>query len=418
MKKQKRILCLFDYAVATGFGTVSENIKKYLKVHFKDELQLDICAINYFGEPYQEADGTYVLSASKSAEKHDEFGRYGFLKILQDSDLYDGVFIMQDLGIIQPIIELLKHIKVNKAKNNRKSFKSMFYFPVDCQLTEQLVKGLEFFDCIVAYNKYGMNEVLALRPDLKGRIKIVPHGNNSSDFYVLEKSETVKFRKEYFGENAGKFIISNISRNQYRKDIPTTIFSFIETKRRWAEDELDGQPFLYLHMNPKDKLGWDLELLLSQTPLIDGVDYAFWKGEDVDRETLNKIYNASDLCLTTTLGEGWGLLFSESAATRTPIVAPNSTSFIEMSANGSRAYVVDELIPCSSIIDSFVRMQCDYRVVADMIVYVAGGLQLKHEEVGFMEHYDKRIQDAADWVKSLEWKVVCESWIRHFNDTY
>jgi glycosyltransferase involved in cell wall biosynthesis len=418
MSKQKRILCLFDYAVATGFGNVSENIKKYLKLHFKEELQLDICAINFFGEPYQEADGTYVLSASKSAEKHDEFGRYGFLKILQDSDLYDGIFIMQDLGVIQPIIELLRHIKASKAKANRKSFKSMFYFPVDCQLSKKLVEGLEFFDCIVAYNQYGKNEVSALRPELKSRIKIVPHGNNSQDFYPMVDTEIAEFRKDYFGDNASKFIISNISRNQYRKDIPTTIFSFIEIKRRWKGEKLDKEPFLYLHMNPKDKLGWDLELLLEHTPLKEGIDYMFWRGEEIDKQTMNKIYNATDLCLTTTLGEGYGLIFNEAAATRTPIVAPNSTSFIEMGAMGKRAYMIDELFSCSSIVDSNLRMQCDYFAVAEMVIYVAGGLQGKHDELGFREHYDERLQLATEWIKSLEWKDVCESWVTHFNDTF
>ena len=47
-----------DYNARTGFGTVSYNIKKELKRHFGDDLKLDICAINYFGEPYEEEDGT------------------------------------------------------------------------------------------------------------------------------------------------------------------------------------------------------------------------------------------------------------------------------------------------------------------------------------------------------------------------
>ena len=311
MKKPCKVLCLFDYQSFTGFSTVSTNVKRELKKHFGNDLQLDICAINYFGEPKEEADGTYVISAVKSAPKKDDFGRFGFLKILKESNEYDGIFIIQDLGVIVPIIKILEHIKTEKKAANQKSFKSMFYFPVDCKLIDKLVEGLEFFDCLVAYTEYGKNEVLRLRPELKTKIKVIPHGNNPKHFYSLPAEEILSFRKEYFGDNAEKFIITNINRNQPRKDIPTTIFAFIEAKKQWAEKGLKNEPFLYLHMNAKDPMGHDLRAILRQTDLIEGKDYMLLDTDTANKgatiEMLNKIYNASDVYLTTTLGEGWGL---------------------------------------------------------------------------------------------------------------
>ncbi|NCY12365.1 MAG: glycosyltransferase, partial [Burkholderiaceae bacterium] len=59
------------------------------------------------------------------------------------------------------------------------------------------------------------------------------------------------------------------------------------------------------------------------------------------------MYNASDLYVTTTLGEGWGLTLTEAMATRTPVICPISTSFIEMTDNGKRVYAVENLIPIS-----------------------------------------------------------------------
>ena len=138
MSKVLNILCMFDYNAHTGFATVSKNLKKEVKNYYGENIKLDICAINYFGEPYTEDDGTNVISAVKSATKRDDFGRFGFLKILNDSNDYDGVFIMQDLGVIVPIIEVLKHIKEDKAKKNKKLFKSIFYFPVDFKLLDVL----------------------------------------------------------------------------------------------------------------------------------------------------------------------------------------------------------------------------------------------------------------------------------------
>jgi len=419
MKKTFKVLCLFDYNAVTGFGTVSKNIKEHLKNHFKGDLKLDICAINYFGEPYVEDDGTDVISASKSASKHDDFGRFGFLKILNDSDEYDGIFIMQDLGVITPIVELLKNIKERRRKENKKGFKSIFYFPIDCKIVKNAADGLEFFDCLVAYNQFGRNEVVKLNPKLKGKVKIVPHGNNSKDFYPISKDDIAPFRKEYFGDNADElFIISNISRNQSRKDIPTTIFSFIEAKKCWNEIGLSSKPFLYLHMNPKDKLGWDLVFLLSQTKLVEGEDYKFMEGEFVSNEVLNKIYNASDLILSTSMAEGWGLIFNESAATKRPIIVPNHTSFKEMGDGGKRAYLIDDLIPCCNKVDSVIRLQSDFNSVADMICFVAEVLEKKHEDLYLLEKYNERIENAYKWVQELEWKKVCEKWIQLFKETY
>jgi glycosyltransferase involved in cell wall biosynthesis len=423
MKKPCKVLCLFDYKAHTGFSSVSTNIKSELKKFFGNDLQLDICAINYFGEPYEEEDGTYVISATKSSTKRDDFGRFGFMKILKDSDEYDGIFIIQDLGIVCPIVPILKYIKEEKGRNKKKSFKSMFYFPVDCPMVDKLVEGLEFFDCLVAYTEYGKDEVLKLRPELKKKIKVVPHGNNSKHFFPIDKEEIKEFRKEYFGEeNAKKFIITNVNRNQPRKDIPSTIFAFIEAKAEWKENNLPNEPFLYLHMHPKDPMGWDLRGLFLQTKLVEGVDYKLMDNELASNgasiEMLNKIYNASDLYVTTTLGEGWGLTLTEAMATKTPIVCPLSTSFIEMTQNGKRAYVIENLIPLANISDNVIRKQCDIYEMKDLIIMIARGLSGLDDDLGFMENYNERIDKAYKYVTSLDWKEVCKTWIQYFKETF
>jgi glycosyltransferase involved in cell wall biosynthesis len=409
-----------DYKAFTGFSTVSTNIKSEIKKHFREDIKLDICAINYFGEPYEEEDGTYVISAMKSAIKKDDFGRLAFMKILQDSNEYDGIFILQDLGVICPIVDILKHIKAEKVRKNQKSFKSIFYFPVDCRLVDKLVEGLEFFDCLVTYTEYGRNEVLRLRPELKTKCKVVPHGNNDKDFYPLPEEEVQAFKKEYFGEN--KFVITNVNRNQPRKDIPTTIFAFIEAKKTWKEEGLTKEPLLYLHMHPKDPMGWDLRGLFLQTDLVEGKDYKLLETDVANNgasiEMLNKIYNASDVYVTTTLGEGWGLTLTEAMATKTPIICPLSTSFIEMTDNGSRVYPCENLIPYANTVDNVIRQQCDYIEVADNIIYIAKGTENQLEDVNFTENMNKRLENSYNYTKSLSWKEVCKSWTKYFKETY
>lgn len=411
MNNKKHVLCLVDYVARTGFGTVGKNIIHHLRKHYKESLQLDIIAINYFGEPFYEDDNTCIISARKEDAKDDPYGRYFFLKMLKEGN-YDGVFICQDIGSIQPLVEVMEFIKKEKKENNLKQFKSIFYFPIDCDIIEQLVKGIEFFDVLVTYTEFARQQVLKFRPELKTKIHVVPHGNNSKDFYPLPAEEAAAFREEFFGENANKFIITNVNRNQPRKDIPNTIFGFIEAKNIWEDTLYDlPKPFLYLHMHPKDPLGWDIRAIMLQTDLKEGIDYkllpAEYEESGCPTEVVNKIYNASDVFITTSVGEGWGLSCTEAAACKVPVVAPLHTSFAEMFGD-HKAYMLKNLYPTCHNIDNVVRHQTDIIEIGETLFQVAID---KHEKNTAL--YTKT-NNAYNWVANLEWEIVCRRWIEYF----
>jgi glycosyltransferase involved in cell wall biosynthesis len=408
----EKLLILTDYVARTGFGTVGKNIVNEIRRSFPD-LKKTIVAINYFGEPFWEDENTYVISARTNDINDDPYGRYFFLKFLQEND-YDSVFICQDIGVIRPFTEVLEHIKREKKEANKKSFKSIFYFPIDCQIIEELTKGIEFFDLLVTYTEFGRKEILKHKPELKGKIKVIPHGNNSKDFYPLSTEEITSFRKEYFGDNADKFIITNVNRNQPRKDIPNTIFGFVEAKKIWDKSLPD--PFLYLHCHPKDPMGWDLRAIFLQLDLVEDVDYKLLPAtlEDAmaDTETVNKIYNASDVFLSTTLGEGWGLTYSEAAACKVPIIAPYTTSFMEMSNYGKNAYMLETIIPICQLNDNVIREQTDIYEIADLLLLVA------QEKQKNSPNLKKKIEDNYKWIKDLEWSSVCKMWTEYFKKTF
>lgn len=320
------ILCLFDYQTYTGFATVSKNLIDNWVKYYGDKVKIDIIAINYFGEGYNPYPNVRVVSGKLKDIASDDFGRYAFMRSLRDKD-YDLVFILQDLGVITPCIKFIKDIKQMKKVEGRKEFKSIFYFPVDFALTPNLVKGIEFFDYLATYTKYGKSQVLKLVPKVEKKLHIIPHGNNMEDFFPMPQEETTTFRKEYFGKNADKFIVCNINRNQPRKDIPNTIFGFLEY---WEEYNKDS--FLYLHMNPKDPMGWDVKSILMQTPLVEGRDYMFPKDDFSAKATsvmdMNRIYNSCDVYLTTATGGGWELSVTESMATKLPVILPDRKSVV------------------------------------------------------------------------------------------
>ena len=403
--KQKKILCLFDYVARTGFGTVSKNIVSEITKHFGSSVQLDIVAINYFGEPYYESENVFVCPAKTTDVNSDDYGRFFLLKMLKESNEYDGLFICQDLGVVVPFIEVMQHIKREKKEQNKKSFKSIFYFPVDCNIIKELTRNLEFFDLLVTYTEFARSEVLKFAPELKPKLKVVPHGNNIKHFYPIDAKD---FRKEFFGTNADKFIITNVNRNQPRKDIANTIFGFIEAKEIW--DKSLPQPFLYLHCHPNDPMGWDLRGIMLQTQLVEDVDYKLlpkeFEQEMCDIATLNKIYNASDCFISTTLGEGWGLTFGEAAAAKIAIVAPYNTSFKEMSGYGKNAWMLKSQYPYCNVNDNVIRQQTDIYEIADTLLEVA-------KSVG-TDEYKQKIENSYKWIMKLEWKDICKHWIEYF----
>jgi glycosyltransferase involved in cell wall biosynthesis len=128
-------------------------------------------------------------------------------------------------------------------------------------------------------------------------------------------------------------------------------------------------------------------------------------------DMLNKIYNSTDLYLTTTLGEGWGLTFSEAAACKIPIIAPYSTSFMEMSGYGKNAYMLQTLFPhCNT--DSIVREQTDVTEIAEKL------LQVAQDKKNNTKEYREKIQRSYEWVSSLEWSSVCKKWNQYFKEIY
>jgi glycosyltransferase involved in cell wall biosynthesis len=406
----KHVLFWCDYIARTGYGTVTKNIVREIRKAYGDNLKIEIIAINYFGESFYEDKNTYV-NAIITDDKNDEHGRYLVLKKLKENN-FDGLFILNDLGIVTPVLEVIDYINKEKKEHNLKQFKTIYYFPVDCEMIPELCKNLEVCNLIVTYNEYGRKIVEKHRPELKGKIKVVPHGNNSKEFYPLLEEEVKKFREEYFGENADKFIITNVNRNQPRKDIPNTIFGFIEAKEIWKKNnEKNKEPFLYLHCHPQDPMGWNIRLLLKQTELEEDKDYKLLPRELennlADIEMLNKIYNASDVFLTTTLGEGWGLSFSEAASCRIPIVAPYSTSFIEMSNYGKNAWMLNCLYKFTNM-DNFIRWQTDQNEIGELL------FEVYQEKKSDSVLYRTKIQKSFEWARSLEWNIVCKKWVEYF----
>lgn len=403
MDKGKKIR-VFAYCdsptCATGFGTVSRNIFEGL--YNTGRYDIDVFGINYWGDPHN---FPYRIWPAGTNKDRDPYGRQKAVSMIPRMQ-FDLLFLLQDSFIMDFLPVLLPHMKENSSK----SFRSILYFPVDSILKEKWGKNISDADTIVAYSEFGKQEALKVMPNHED-MKVIPHGVNTREFYPLPKHEVEAFRKEYFKSEADKFIITNLNRNQQRKDVPRTIQAFKEFRKQVPES------ILYLHMAMQDQ-GWDLPEICRQMELDITKDVIFPQNfgpnQGYPREIVNALYNASDVVVSTTLGEGFGLSWIEAMAAKVPIVMPRNTALTEFITE-DKGYLINSgsnpslwtVIPHDNEV---MRPLVD---VDDMVKTLVHIYNNRDEATQKAENAYKWIVNEMDWQRG-----IAPMWIKVFDEAY
>lgn len=138
------------------------------------------------------------------------------------------------------------------------------------------------------------------------------------------------------------FIVLNVNRNQPRKRLDLTFEAFAGFYHQHVAPT-DGNAFLYMHVCPTGDLGWDLDQLTGYYGLRKRVAVAAPGVYDGSSEVeVALTYQAADVLLSTTQGEGWGLTTMEAMASAVPCVVPDWSALGEWARHGA------VMIPCSS----------------------------------------------------------------------
>jgi glycosyltransferase involved in cell wall biosynthesis len=404
-KKDKIINVLFfgDFNCTTGFGNVS---KQLVDNWSKDKkLKLTIFAINDFSEKaYQYADNVMVIPALSTSEtKKDVYCRIEFLNLLYQND-FDVVFCLNDIEIFNEMGEHLQNVKSEKRKKNKPNFKSIVYFPIDSEPRLNDLKILSFFDEVVTYTEYakGVMKPLVSETQFK-KIKVIPHGCDTTNFFPLNDFEKSKLKEEKFG--ADKFVFGSVNRNSARKDLASLIIGFAMFKHKNQADAI-----LYLHCNPLDPSGINVYRLCERVGLEVGKDVIvptdFNENKGFSESELNKIYNSFDCFITTTTAEGWGLTITEAMATKTLVICPKHTSLAEISDNGLNTlnFMFDQQ---SVFVNDFekIRFTTNPKEVVTLLEVVYG-LHKEPEELKDM--VKAKIENAYKKVSGMKWETIAK----------
>jgi len=404
--KPKNVLFYGDFNCDTGFGQVS---KELVNNWAKDKnLKIVVFAINDFGDkPYEYLPNVTVIPAlSTSKEKKDIYCRIEFLALLFEND-FDVVFCLNDIEIFNAMGEHFKNVKTEKLKLNKPNFKSMVYFPIDSEPRLIDLKVLSIFDEVITYTEYAKGVMKSLVSDTQfKKIKVIPHGCNTTDFFPLSLEEKLQAKLEILGEgNEDTFLFGSVNRNSARKDLASLIMGFAMFKHTSQANAV-----LYLHCNPLDPSGINIFRLCDRVGLEVGKDvivpknYNENKGYDVAK--LNRIYNAFDCFITTTTAEGWGLTITEAMATKTLVVCPKHTSLTEISDNGENT-ISFMYLQQSVFLNDFEKIRFTSNPV-EVSTIMGVVYNLRHDEQEIQYLASAKIQNAYDKVSAMSWELVAK----------
>lgn len=189
------------------------------------------------------------------------------------------------------------------------------------------------------------------------------------------------------------------------------------------EHDLEDDAVLYLHSSIQGSNTFNLQAMINRLGMSDIVTLAN-QGQfrfGVPDQHLNTLYNACDVVLNVTAGEGFGLPLLEAFATETPVIASGFSSMPEIidSTEGELTYddvqipVVDGkrgwLVPVWDKEPTRKKHSWRRTFKAD---HIKQALERAYDNPDLRE---EKGEAARDWVSDYTWSTVASRWIDYFD---
>jgi glycosyltransferase involved in cell wall biosynthesis len=328
-------LLVFGHYSHTGFGVVTENfVGRFLEAG----LDVRVIAVNHRGEPVRGPLAGVVWPAGLYG---DGFGGDWSGKAIDGSawtaldptDEWkpDAVLVISDVS------GLLGHI--GRYVEAWTSLPVYHYCPIEGDNLSPAWKGLWDKFQPVAMSDYGAR---VIGEHIGRPVPRIYHGVDTETFYPVSPGKPIRFDggvmrskedcKRKFGMDPERKVILRTDRNVVRKNYDVMLRAFVPIAE--ADPDVD----LVLHCRPIDREGIDLiqEMLRLPEGVRERVKFTnahdTFKGLPI--EGLNALYNAADIYMSTTGGEGFGLTLAESLAAGVPVVATGWAAEIEVIGDG------------------------------------------------------------------------------------
>ncbi len=314
--------------VATGLAQVTRTIVDAI---VQDGHEVEIVPMNHHAIEWYDPD-VFPYNITRLIDDNDPHAFDTIIDRIKHAD-YDCLFVSTDFGRDTPVYDAIQDKKEDKL--------IIGYYAVDCDmLNAQTFNPLVHCNVKITYTRHGKGVIESYRPDMDGLVNVIPLACEPDVFYPLSEDERRKARRElFYVEDDDTFVVVNVNRNQPRKDLGRTLEIFHQFHIKHPNSKL------YMHSKQDDIAGHlpTMAIMLGMEPgkevLFTAENFSVLQG--FTREYINKVYNAADCMMSTSLGEGWGLSTTEAMAAGTPVIVPNNTAFTEIvGENEERGYLV------------------------------------------------------------------------------
>lgn len=324
--KDKTLLIAADAAVDTGFAKVTHSLIQ----RFAHNWNVHVLAVNYDGDYHPISQHAKLYNPR--LKSLDDFYGFNRLAELQQRLVPDVTFYINDPWVLNTYID---HALYNTT--------NVFYAPVDAvNIKPAFTYNLHKFTQGIAYTQFGV-DVLAMS-GYTDPMYVVPHGIDTSDFFPMDKREVraaIKNRNLVLNVEVDDYIVQVVDRNSLRKRIDLALYGFAI----WARDKPKNVKLWY-HGSLVDE-GYDIAQLAEFFGIADRMIYTATNlnpAHGVSVSVMNAMYNAADVRLSTSGGEGWSLCTMESMATKTANMVVNTAALSEW-ARGGVHYIRPSEIP-------------------------------------------------------------------------
>lgn len=325
-----RVLWLGDAGCHTGFARVTHSIGDRLVRDFGHEIS--VLATNYDGDYWPTPMHLYRPNKLSGL---DRYGQGRIVELLAET-MPEAIVILQDpVPIVKFLIDNKNDPTHALLAGGPMKAPILTYVPIDGHsYTPALSSMGDMVAKRIAMTKFGQAEMpgsdLVYHGVDTGTYRPVSQASPmtaSNGMVISSRTEA----KRALGFDPDHFLVLRVDRNSNRKDYPSTWKALVPLMKRYEDIDV------HFHCVPRDdynlgELMWREPELRPRFRFPSGVD-TFQGWPDVD---LAILYNAADIFVTTSWGEGFGLTIAEALACGVPVVAQNVSAITEVVGPGGR----------------------------------------------------------------------------------
>lgn len=323
--------------IAIGYNTSGTGLTRVMHAIMRrlaDRHEIHYLGIGYSGETVRDRGLTIHPTNPKGGDVFAAFQAKSLIEEIHPA----LVFILQDIWMFEYYLRILGPY--------RDRLKIICCIPLDGKITnEEDAAALEQADRVVVYTEFArtqFEQAFSRLREKRGKggfpaVAVIPHGVDRDCFYpfpeLLQASFAsagrVEAKKKVFDalrDPHESFVVLNASRPDVRKRIDLTLEGFA----RFATGKPANVRLCLHHAIMGEPEEVRITSLIRRFGLEDRVDLNPLTGGIVSDRELNLLYNACDVGMNTSMGEGWGLVSFEHGAAGAAQVVPDHTACGEL----------------------------------------------------------------------------------------